>query len=53
MIFLADADWHDQVDRHLEERLSLGGVDDNRAPRPRPSPRLFMAQHLPCQLQVG
>src|SRR2546428_8056113 len=29
------------------------GVDESRAPRPRPSPRLFMAQHLARQVEVG
>src|SRR5262245_63081475 len=30
------------------------GSEASNAPRPRPRPRLlFMAQHLPCQLQVS
>src|SRR3990172_11890544 len=28
------------------------GVEESRAPRPRPSPRLFMGQDLPCEIEV-
>src|SRR5437868_12570495 len=32
---------------------SLPGADDNRAPSPRPSPRLFMLYHLSHEVQIS
>src|SRR2546426_5214448 len=31
---------------------SAVGVAESRAPRPRPSPRLFMLQHLPGEFEI-
>src|SRR5439155_22342198 len=47
-------DWLASIwSRGTSSRMSSAvGVAESRAPRPRPSPRLFMLQHLPGELEI-